>query len=926
MVGLGYPTMADVTPASVAQLVAHSTLKSTPQLWVLRWNILVSRFPGLRGVISLVGRTFVACVVVLCAARAGATFGASDDDEFYLSKFVFGNLSKRLRWRRADVSLEVYTGATSLVIPFLLLPVYTALKNYFNKLRVIAHTRRTPRWDAEFVFLSDRRTENAKQKIRATDSMSNSLPWMFRLINPTASQRELGKSPDDVEDALQMLARCTKQSGGEDVSEWLRKIIVEDQKNEKNTTAIVFVRDRNVSAETSGSGKRNSKSRNTPASVHVDDVDDRWSISPAVTSEDPDGDNASQQFDDSDDSESSSETSSSEGYSSRDGEFIDSEFGGLVVVLVVHVTENVSSESLGPEVSARGVNGWCGDASRFFRTVPKFVSVANVEVPCRFGVPGLFVSDFLGNGLSSVDTAEAIKSVAPVLAHRFGVDAVVFPSTEDAPTPMLHQSLASLGAHAVLRRPVNDPGFVLRLDKRSEMDDGVAFESNPSRLSAWDGASCGAHRRARRDYRQAARRFAKAGGTVVVCSGSAESTRDENDAWTRELRWCATSGLARFVTSGGGRVTSAVGGVMSAAGAVTTETIGSTSAIGATSAIDDVSSKVSSAMDLDLIRNDTQVARSLESAARCGTSNAPGGWRVLEVRGGEGEHLGALVLETRPGSGDKDADATTSERTGDGNMDRRIRTRRRRATGLAGEQELFAVQNKRIWVRACWLLDSSNGFSTSIKNSKTSDIKKGDVYAALLRGAIEFAVHRGCTWLDLGPGGAKEKTRLGALQHRATSFVLFRDWTLSAPANADAKALSKDLLLWASNGANGGRRRADGEDVGDEGGGGRGRTQEMGRLEESPSQASTPLSSFPSKIKQGKRALRRAARNEKRLKLKLAKLASRAFRLEVAASLDKRKSSDTKQAEEEEWVQFVEREEEDTDSEDDVLFVDAETA
>ena len=89
---------------------------------------------------------------------------------------------------------------------------------------------------------------------------------------------------------------------------------------------------------------------------------------------------------------------------------------------------------------------------------------------------------------------------------------------------------------------------------------------------------------------------------------------------------------------------------------------------------------------------------------------------------------------------------------------------------------------------------------------------------------------------------------------------------------------------------------------------------------------SIPIASFPSKIKQGKRALRRAARNEKRLKLKLAKLASQAFRLEVAASLDKRKSSDTKQPEEEEWVQFVEREEEDTDSEDDVLFVDAETA
>jgi|TARA_B110000238_G_scaffold196383_1_gene237057 hypothetical protein len=900
---------------------------STPfTLWWLRFHIFASHFPGLRDAMRLVARTAVACVLVLFAARVGAAFGEADETDASSSLFgaFFGGAFKKTsRWRRAETSLEVYKGATALVLPFLVLPVYTALHGYVTQLQKIATANRTPRYDAEFVFLNDARGEAAKRTARE----ANASRTQFTFARHTASAREGGDSRDDRNGALKTLARYMKRSGGEDAADWLKALMDEDA-DENATTCVVFVRDGKVEDV-----KRQRSSRRSKVSSVVDTaLDDmggtagRWSSAPYANgaSASGEGDDDLDPIDDgSGDSSSAATTESeSESESSSEDESADSKFGKLVAALVVHVVHDIHRSSIGPPVSVRGQHGWRGDASRFYTQTPEFVSVAFVEVPHRNGVPGVFVRDFGTVSQSSQDTAAAIAAVAPLLARQLGTRAVVFPNSEHAPTPFLNQSLAGLGAHAVRTRPANDPGFVLRLTKTTDGgDDGEENDAEDGFVRVWDGKSCGKHRRARKEYRRKQRRFAEAGGVVSVSSsvgaslqtqqltldhiGTTSSDSQEppvgkhDDSWQNELVWCSRS------SPGGAASTSVV----------------ETTAI--ETAVSSGNETVSSGNSKEITEVTGSVIREhepacLAMAARCGASAAPGGWRVVNafVRG---ERTGALVIETRPGVGegiDDDDDVVDSSEARERNLRRTRKERRHYRASVTGPEELFALQTRRLWVRACWL------DATSSKESKN------ETYRALLRGAVEFAALRGCDFVDLGPGGSSAKRKLGAVQTRATAFVLFQDWTLSAPAGADAVALSCDLLTWASGGGNtGGERRL--------GSGGvlaedplvpdskqnTVRPDSVQNTVRVPTNRNTTQSSSGLGLAQsGKRAARRAFRAAKRDAAKTATLAARAFRKAAAAEMERHRKQTENETETHDHVV----DDEDTDSDDDVVFVDAE--
>jgi hypothetical protein len=107
---------------------------------------------------------------------------------------------------------------------------------------------------------------------------------------------------------------------------------------------------------------------------------------------------------------------------------------------------------------------------------------------------------------------------------------------------------------------------------------------------------------------------------------------------------------------------------------------------------------------------------------------------------------------------------------------------------------------------------------------------------------------------------------MGAMPARATAMVLYDDWTLGAPADADASGLSEDLLRWASNGSRG-RRGAAWETT----------TTAATTAPTAATTTAPTISPVPSK-----RAARRAARLERRRALKMSRVASRAFRAAAA--------------------------------------------
>jgi hypothetical protein len=147
-------------------------------------------------------------------------------------------------------------------------------------------------------------------------------------------------------------------------------------------------------------------------------------------------------------------------------------------------------------------------------------------------------------------------------------------------------------------------------------------------------------------------------------------------------------------------------------------------------------------------------------------------------------------------------------------------------------------------------------------------------------------------------------------------MVLYDDWTLGAPADADASGLSEDLLRWASNGSRG-RRGAAWE------------TTTAATTTAPPTATSMTILSVPSK-----RAARRAARLERRRALKMSRVASRAFRAAAAEERAKTASArgmsprtihetiDAAEDDAGEYYNLYSDEDSDEDD-DDVLFVDA---
>jgi len=533
----------------------------------------------------------------------------------------------------------------------------------------------------------------------------------------------------EIERALATMARATRRAGGEDAARWLETLREENAL--PPTTALVLVRDAAAAAsrappkKPSGNAFRDGVSRGDVSRGDVVDDDSVWSRGPA---DDSDGSSSIDErpFDETpsssvsaSDSSDASDASDSSDASSGSSLPPDDPAARLAVALVVHVVPGVPRLAVGPPASARVARGgWRGDARRFHETCPDFVTAAVVEVPRRGGAPGAFVAD--ANAASSADVADAVASVVASLSRRLGVHAVVVPVAEDAPTPFLAAALAKLGAHAVLRRPADDPGFVLRLTEGG----------------AWDGAACGAHARARRDHRRRARRFAEIGGTVAEAShadGSAFASEVRLRDWTftrdffaeafsrKPIAASSRPSIETHDTENDDPRCRDVDEMSDAASLMTGDDPRYDASVRADARADaDAAaafatdgSPLASLASL-FARNDAN-ARVAAVRAALSPADRSAGWRVLEARVG-GERVGALLLETRP-------------RTGDGaRQSRRLRNRRNRRDA----SELAAGSRDRVWVRACWL------------HPDAARARRADAYRALLRGAVSFAAARGC--------------------------------------------------------------------------------------------------------------------------------------------------------------------------------------
>ena len=157
----------DVTPAiSTGTAPFPQRRLSAPELWWLRWNILASRWPGLRDAVALAARACAACALVLAAARAGAVF-AEDEDSNPASA---GIRRRRAPWKHAAVSAEVYRGAAALVVPFVLLPALAFARESLVRIAREAKRWRTPRFDVSVVFLADARDDATRRARRARET------------------------------------------------------------------------------------------------------------------------------------------------------------------------------------------------------------------------------------------------------------------------------------------------------------------------------------------------------------------------------------------------------------------------------------------------------------------------------------------------------------------------------------------------------------------------------------------------------------------------------------------------------------------------------------------------------------------------------------------------------------------------------------
>ena len=869
----------DVSPANPAGMAPFVPRRlPTPELWRLRWSIFASRWPSLRDAIALAARACAACALVLAAARAGAFLAAEDED-------WRGGIRRRRGWKHAEVSVDVYRGAAALVVPFVLLSALAVVRESLVRAAREAALRRAPRFDASVVFLADARDAATRAAARARDDaearqrdayarnrsrrqttsrgdirdaphaafetawldISGALLDVFATSRESASSISREASVSDGADAepvirhaLETMSRATRRSGGEQAARWLAALRHEDAL--PPTTALVLVRDEAASRDPKGGGgngrtpepggsSQSSWSRgadDSDASSSGDDAPNANAANGAVSSSSSESDDASS----SSSSDASSETSSSDRL--RDA--------SLAVALVAHVVPGVPRSAVGPPASARGAGGWRGDERRFRERCPETVSVAVIELPKRGGAPGAYVGDAYEKSASKADVAEAVASVAETLPRRLGVHAVVLPIAEDAPMPFVASALARRGAHAVLRRPEDDPGFVLRL--------------GAGERGGWDGVACGAHARARRDHRRRARRFAARGGVVAEASASAFACEDHLRDWSRALAWPVVSNVA---AEGGGpsRPSRGGGDTRDARDASRRPGGKDDAALASASSPDGGGALAPVSPPVAFARADANAGVAAVRAALA-PADASAGWRVLEARV-DGERVGALLLETPPSRPGRDAGGPGT-RPGT-QLGTRLGTRRSRRSG----SELGAGSRDRVRARACWL------------HPDTARARGCDAYRALLRGAVAFAAARGCVAVELGAGGAREKRRMGAVPARATAMVLFDDWTLGALADGakrEASLMHEELLRWAVSGGGGdlfsGRRGATpGDDATEDDATSGGRT--TSRV--------AGVSPGPSR-----RAARRAARLERRRAARLSHVASRAFRAAVSAS------------------------------------------
>lgn len=479
--------------------------------------------------------------------------------------------------------------------------------------------------------------------------------------------------------------------------------------------------------------------------------------------------------------------------------------GDPLVYLVIHIAEEVPQEKLIPIVSRKI---WQGDVEAFCHSLMR---VAFVEVPVSRAT-GIFPHDLL----DSEDISAAVAAATSFISGHLGVDAVVLPLNPGDPMPFLKSILARRGAHILTT--LDTPRFILNL---------VPCGTSSSRLNSmqdntnvtWDGMSYGKHRKARHEYRRQQRRFEEMGGTVQlfnservdsVVNGSEQcelglSTRiKRRPECIERMRWFSSRRVLEKIDA------------------------------------EQVLSPSSSDNQIDSVSRISEISRAgMEVAERAAVSwndtkyddeqqqlpVSSGGWHRLEARV-NGDCVGVLLflaqLKKRADDDETPVNLPGNEFTG----------------------------CSRIVVHACWL-------------HPTRGVRNG-VLSALFRGAIDFAACRGCTSLDLGPGGANIKSRLGAQAVQPKCMVAFADWRLRAQTRAASRSeLYTELLE---------------------------RVRESAMVDAKPQQESLSRESvtFPTL---SKRSVRRLRRRQLYLARRLQKTASRAFGVAANTELSNRKNS-----------------------------------
>jgi hypothetical protein len=493
------------------------------------------------------------------------------------------------------------------------------------------------------------------------------------------------------------------------------------------------------------------------------------------------------------------------------------EGGNLLAVIVLHVSNDVPREALGPTAGTRDGAGWRGDIASWFARCPERLSVALVEVPVS-GASGVFPHDAAGPSASTA----AVAAAAAFLPRQLGLDAVVFPLAAGTPMPFLKSALAQKGAHH-LPAP-GPPTHILHLAPGGILSPvlpaagaggsgcTVGGLGGANQDVAWDGYASGYSKKARHEYRRGARRFAEVGGTVeLVMLREEEEDDDEDDEdddkdkdggdrvasrggeeeeeWMKGMRWPTARRLVN--SADGGDSDSLVARSEDVIvegqkdGSVVVEGQNKKDGnVAAETSNKDAAARESSqqrALLLGLGGTGAGGAVGMTAATRAATrwtgdhggdgGKVAGGWRMLEARV-NGERAGMLLLLSR---------LYKRHDTGDDGG----RGYRRRVTNDSAS----TPHSRRVVLHACWLHPTL--------------AKPHGVLAALLRGAISFAAVHGCASVDLGPGGDALKLRVGAMAVQPTLMCMYGDWRLRAPstvAGASDKTLYQDLLDCAKGG------------------------------------------------------------------------------------------------------------------------------